>query len=120
MKTRSTSAYTSLLILFFISMIVSGCASLPDIVPQLPSSGSSNSAPVVGDNIARANSLLAAGKKREAAEAYFQASQNYRSPERERLILQAAELASVFRDPALTQQYLSPLNFGQLNNENKA
>ena len=100
-----------------IALVLSGCSTVSNIVPQIPSTGSANSTPVIGQDIAQANEFLAAGKKREAAEAYFNASNNYRSPERERLILQAAELASVFKDNALTQQYLAPLNFAQLSSK---
>jgi len=123
MKTRftlfNTSVIASLTKAIFITILISGCASVPNIVPQLPGSGASNPAPV-GQDIIRANNYLAAGRKREAADAYFFAASNYRSPERERLILQAAELASVFRDAPLTQQYLSPLNFDRLSTENKS
>jgi len=122
MKTRLTpvnqslvTAVTTMLVL----LSLGGCASISDIVPQLPSFGSANSAPAVGADIAQANALLSAGQKREAADAYFKAAQNYRSPERERLILQAAELASLFNDPVLTQEYLAPLNFDSLNPENQ-
>lgn len=121
MKTRSNLVSTSLSKIILISVFLSGCASVPNIVPQLPFPGSSNSpAPVVGQDIAQANNFLAAGQRRDAAAAYFQASQNYGSPERERLIMQAAELAAVFKDDNLTQRYLSPLNFDQLSPENKA
>ncbi len=102
-----------------LALAISACSTNP-IVTQLPSTGSANSAPLVGQDIAQANTFLATGKKREAADAYFRASNNYRSPERERLILQAAELSSVFNDNALTQQYLAPLNYSQLNNEHKS
>jgi len=122
MKTRLISAnatiaktVTTLLVLFSLS----ACSSISDIVPQLPSDGSSNSALVVGADIAQANTFLNAGQRRDAAAAYFAASQNYGSPERERLILQAAELASLFKDSALTQRYLAPLSFDQLSPENK-
>lgn len=104
----------------FIAIALSACSTVSNIIPQLPSTGSANSTTVVGQDIAQANAFLEAGKKREAANAYFIASNNYRSPERERLILQAAELASVFNDSALTQQYLAPLNYAQLSSEYKS
>lgn len=119
MKTKAAHKYKSLVTVLLISFLLGGCASVPNIVPQLPYPGAPNPAPV-GQDIAQANNFLATGQKRAAADAYFRAAQNYRSPERERLILQAAELAAVFRDPALTQQYLSPLNFDQLSAEHKA
>lgn len=90
------------------------------IVPQLPYTSSANNfVPASGQDIIQANELLAVGKKREAADAYFKAGPNYSSPERERLILQAAELASVLKDDNLTQQYLAPLNFGSLSLEHQ-
>lgn len=101
---------------------LSACSTISDIVP-LPSI----SLPTLdrhalpkGKDIELANALLAAGKKREAASAYFEASRNYRSPERERLTLQAAELAAIIKDSNLTQRYLSPLNYSTLGSENQA
>ena len=122
MKTRLISTRASFLKTMLPAIACAslmGCASVGDIVPQIPTFGSANSTPVVGGDIAQANALLAAGRKREAAEAYFFASQNYLSPERDRLILQAAELSSAFKDTNLTQRYLAPLNFNQLTEENK-
>lgn len=98
---------------------LSACTPTSNIVPQLASGGSANSKPIAGADIAQANALLSAGKQRDAAAAYFAASQNYRSPERERLTLQAAELASLFNDPLLTQRYLAQLSFDPLSIENK-
>ncbi len=105
-----------------ISLLISACSTISDIVP-LPSitlpTLDRNALPK-GDDIELANTLLAAGKKREAAGAYFNASRNYRSPQRERLILQAAELAAIIKDSNLTQRYLSPLQYPTLNPENQA
>lgn len=104
----------------FIIFIISGCATIPDIVPQI-------SLPILDKHsmpderdIEQANTLLAAGKKREAASAYFTASKNYPSPQRERLILQAAELSAIFKDARLTQRYLAPISYNRLNTENQA
>ena len=72
-----------------------------------------------GVEVQRANAFLNRGQHREAAKAYFNASQKYSTPDRERLILQAAELATLMRDGALTQIYLSALG-NQLNSENMA
>ena len=122
MKTRLIAVNKSLvktISALSVILALSACSTVSSIVPQLPIGGSVNSAPVVGADITQANAFLASGQKREAAAAYFTASQNYRSPERERLILQAAELASLFKDQQLTQRYLAPLNFDQLNTENK-
>jgi len=94
--------------------------SVPNIVPQLRIPRVINNTLPNGKDIQQANALLKAGRKREAASAYFSASGHYRSPERERLILQAAELAASFNDIDLTQRYLAPINYSGLNAENKA
>ncbi len=110
----------SLVLILLLSL--NACSTISDIVP-LPSI----SLPTLdghalpkGKEIELANAYLSAGKKREAASAYFDASRNYRSPERERLILQAAELAAIIKDSNLAQRYLSPLRFPALNTENQA
>lgn len=110
------------------TIFISGCAGLPPIVPQsYPPNVNSNKNPQtdnqtlpVGKDIEQANSFLASGNKREAASAYFAAANNYRSPYRERLILQAAELSSIFKDKDLTQRYLAPVSNIPLNPENQA
>ncbi|MCF6190298.1 MAG: penicillin-binding protein activator [Cocleimonas sp.] len=104
-------------------LALSACTSLPsigNIVPQIALPTLDNHALPQGKDIELANALLAAGKKREAAAAYFDASRNYRSPERERLILQASELAAISKDSNLAQRYLSPLRYSSLNKENQA
>ena len=116
MKGRLTRHILLTLILF--SLV--GCSTLSDIVPQLPLPRADNYSLPAGQDIEQANAFLAAGKKREAANSYFAASRNYRSPERERLILQAAELAAIIKDPVLTEEYLAPINFSSLNTENQA
>ncbi len=111
---------SSLVLTLLISL--SACSTISDIVP-LPSIALptlDRHALPAGKDIELANALLAAGKKRDAASAYFEASQNYRSPERERLILQAAELAAFIKDSNLAQRYLSPLRYPALNGENQA
>lgn len=119
MKFSTTRSKTLLATSGITLILLQGCSSVSNIVPQLNPSGSDNSLAVQGQDIAQANEFLSQGKRREAAGAYFNAAQNYPSPERERLILQAAELASVFKDNALTQEYLAPLNFSQLSTENQ-
>ncbi len=111
---------SSLALMLLISL--SACSTISDIVP-LPSIALptlDRHALPAGKDIELANALLAAGKKRDAASAYFEASQNYRSPERERLILQAAELAAFIKDSNLAQRYLSPLSYPTLSVENQA
>ncbi len=111
----------SRLILISISLLLlNACTSISDIVPQIALPTLDNHALPNGKDIQLANALLAAGKKREAAAAYFDASRNYRSPERERLILQASELAAISKDANLAQRYLSPLRYSSLNRENQA
>ena len=106
---------------FLISL--GACTSIPsasDILPQIRIPSVDFNTLPDGKDILQANSFLKAGKKREAASAYFSASKKYRSPQRDRLILQAAELAASFRDMELTQRYLAPINFSKLNKENQA
>lgn len=98
----------------------SNVPTIPNIVPQLRIPGVDFNRLPKGKDIQQANTFLKAGKKREAASAYFAASKNYRSPERERLILQAAELSATFRDADLTKRYLEPINYSGLNTENQA
>jgi len=109
-----------LLLLVTFLLAVNACSSLPDIVPQIPLPRADYHALPDGKDIEVANQLLQAGKKREAASAYFAAAENYSSPERERLILQAAELAAVLKEPNLTERYLAPINYNVLNQENQA
>jgi len=113
---------TRITLVLTLLLSLNACSTISDIVP-LPSI----SLPTLdghalpkGKDIELANSLLSAGKKREAASAYFDASRNYRSPERERLILQAAELAAIIKDSNLAQRYLSPLRYPALSPENQA
>ncbi len=106
--------------IFIAAIFLSACSSLPPIVPQRPAPQTDNHAMPVGRDVEQANAFLAAGKKREAASAYFAAAQNHRPPFRERLILQAAELASIFKDNDLTQRYLAALDVSRLNPENLA
>lgn len=106
-----------------LSVSLVSCANGPtvsDIVPQLRLPGANYNKLPRGKDIQQANVLLKAGAKREAASAYFAASKKYRSPERERLTLQAAELAASFNDVDLTERYLAPINYSRLNAENKA
>ena len=119
MKSILAKTTISSLILFTI-VVLGGCATLPNIVPQLPSPRADNYSLPAGQDIGEANAFLSQGKKREAASAYFAASDNYQSPERERLILQAAELAASLKDTPLTQRYLAPVNYSSLNTENQA
>jgi len=116
MNTINIRIILPILALFFIA----GCATVSNIVPQISMPILNKHSLPDGKDIEQANALLASGKKREAASAYFAASNNYRSPQRERLILQAAELSAIFKDTDLTQRYLSPITYKNLNTENQA
>lgn len=113
------------LYLILTALTLSACASVPNIVPQfsLPNIALprlDNHALPKGKDIELANALLAAGKKSDAAKAYYSASRNYRSPQRERLVLQAAELAAIIKDASLAQHYLLPLRYPDLSSENQS
>ncbi len=101
--------------------VLSACGGMSPIASPnpIPQSRIDHNRLPTGLEVERANTLLNRGQHREAAKAYFNASQKYSSPDRERLILQAAELAILFRDGALTQIYLSALG-RQLNAQNMA
>jgi len=111
---------TQICLSLFALLALSACSTVSDIIPQIPLPRIDNHSLPSGQDIEQANAFLAAGKKRDAASAYFSASNNYRSPERERLILQAAELAAIIKDPNLTQRFLAPLNYTALNTQNQA
>lgn len=108
--------------IFLLATMLGACSNtstLSNIIPQMNLPRADFNKLPNGKDIQQANTFLNAGKKREAASAYFAASKNYQSPERERLMLQAAELAATFRDAGLTQRYLSPINFSALTKENQ-
>lgn len=82
--------------------------------------GAEPGAPIAGDvSIEQANQLLKQGKKREAAQSYYAASTQYPSPQRERVILQAAEIAASIGDAKLTNGYLSRIPASSLDGENR-
>jgi outer membrane PBP1 activator LpoA protein len=103
-------------VILFLSLLasLSACSVVPST--GLPSNG----VDAVSASVRHANNLLRQGKKLEAADAYYKASLNQASPHKERLVLQAAEIASSAKDKSLTKHYLSKLNRGRLNDENKA
>ena len=71
-------------------------------------------------SIKQANVLLKQGKKREAAQAYFKTASRYPSPQKERVILQAAEITAAMGDASLTNRYLSKIPAKALVGENGA
>jgi outer membrane PBP1 activator LpoA protein len=99
---------------------MSSVGALPNNMPvAIPQAGADNNRLPSGAEVQRANDLLNRGQRRDAAKMYFNTAQQYNSPDRERLILQAAELATLISDSALTQIYLSALG-NQLNKQNMA
>lgn len=99
------SIFISLLVA---SLLLHGCTpntTKPDTTapPAPPTVDYSNA------TIEQANALLTQGKKREAAQAYYAAAARYPSPQRERVVLQAAELTAAIGDAALTNTYLASL-----------
>lgn len=116
--------YRTSLAIFAITL--SACGSVPSLVlpnilptpvPTPPKPEVDNSRLPTGEAVQRANQLLNRGQRREAAKAYFNAAQKYSSPDKERLILQAAELATLISDRELTQIYFSALG-QRLNTSN--
>lgn len=103
-------------------MTLSACDRIPSMpnIPSIPAPRMDNNRLPSGVEVQQANALLRAGQRKEAAQAYFSAAKKYRSPDRERLILQAAELASLISDNSLTQSYLSTLGNRRLNPQNDA
>ncbi len=107
--------------ILFISFYLTGCDTLPtastpppaaDPVVVLP--------PASTDKIKQANALYQQGKKRDAAYAYFAAGQDTSSPERERLMLQAVEVAAMIQDKNLMQQFFAGISTSRLDANNKA
>ena len=93
------------------------------IAPPSANNNSEDSAEIINDSsadIIHANQLLRQGKKLEAASAYYQASHKQASPQRERLVLQAAEIATYVKDKSLARHYLSKVNPAGLSNDNRA
>jgi Putative lipoprotein len=70
--------------------------------------------------VEQANTLFNQGKKREAAQTYYAAAARYPSPQRERVILQAAEIAASIGDAKLTNTYLAKVPASALDGENRA
>ena len=95
-------------------LLLQGCA------PVTSEQGDSSSIAVQNDaSIQQANDLLKQNKKREAAQAYYNAAAGYPSPQKERVILQAAEIAASIGDDTLTSSYLGRLNSAKLDGENQ-
>jgi hypothetical protein len=74
-------------------------------------------APAPQANLRTANQLLQQGRKVEAAQAYYQVALTYASPQRERVLLQAAEITASLGNSALTNQYLGQTNSQYITGE---
>jgi outer membrane PBP1 activator LpoA protein len=96
------------------ALLLGGCVSNP-LVPQRPQPQISNNA-----EIQRANSLLKQGQELEAAETYYRVAMKSPSPQRERLMLQAAEIATYIKDTSLARRYLSIIGGAPLSANNQA
>ena len=109
----------TLIVILFTTLLASLTAC--SVVPSSNNGGSSaNTVDSSSAEVRRANTLLRQGKKLEAADAYYKASRNQASPQRERLILQAAEIATYVKDKSLARHYFSKVKAAGLSNENRA
>lgn len=124
---------TTLNSLFFIAfaLLLTGCDLVPVVInTPRPASSIPSADPIPTPvavpvssstaDIVAANKLYQQGRKRQAANAYFAASGNHPSPQRERLILQAAEIAAMLPDTPLMQRFLAAINTSRLTRENRA
>lgn len=93
------------------SLLLAGCSPTTSIPDNTSASGNVS--------VEQANTLLNQGKKREAAQAYYAAAARYPSPQRERIILQAAEIAASIADTRLTNSYLARVPASALDGENR-
>lgn len=101
--------------LLVVPLFLQGCS------PTTSVSGTAgNSATQGSATVEQANALFNQGKKREAAQAYFAAAARYPTPQRERVILQAAEIAASIGDAKLTNGYLARVPDSALDGENRA
>ncbi|OQX04417.1 MAG: LppC family lipoprotein [Thiothrix lacustris] len=100
--------------LLTVTFMLQGC-SPNDFVDTNGSSATQGNA-----TVEQANALFSQGKKREAAQTYYAAAARYPSPQRERVILQAAEIAASIGDATLTNTYLAKVPAATLDGENRA
>lgn len=96
------------------TLLLQGCSTTPTPGPDTSVEA------LAGDAaIQRANELLKQGKKQEAAASYFNAAAGYPSPQRERVILQAAEITASIADANTTNRYLAQAPLNALDGENR-
>ncbi|MGB3918981.1 MAG: penicillin-binding protein activator [Thiothrix litoralis] len=111
---QSILKYCALSLLIVVPLLLQGCS------PTTSIPGTDGSATQGNASIEQANALFTQGKKREAAQAYYAASARYPTPQRERIILQAAEIAASIGDAQLTNTYLARVPASVLDGENRA
>lgn len=70
-------------------------------------------------NVEQANRLFQAGRKQAAADMYYRAAFTYPSPQRERIILQAAEIMASINNTAATKSYLGQVSPNALEGETR-
>lgn len=102
------------LTLLVVPLLLQGCS------PNAITSDTGGTATQGNASVEQANVLFSQGKKREAAQAYYAAAARYPSPQRERVILQAAEIAASIGDAKLTNSYLARIPASALDGENRA
>lgn len=114
----NNKSYLKLSAFISLTLFLAGCEIIP--TASTPPSADPVAIPASTADITAANKLYQQGKKREAANAYFAASKNHPSPQRERLILQGAEIAATLPDINLMKRYLAAINTSRLDKENIA
>lgn len=120
MKTINLTISTPLLSIFLLTFLT-GCETVPTVdYPPPAADPVIKSSTISADKVNLANTLFQQGKKREAANAYFDAAKDSPSPERERLMLQAVEIAAMLPDERLMQQFYRSINTTSLDTNNKA
>lgn len=101
--------------LIVVPLLLQGCSpttSIPDTDGSAATQGNAS--------VEQANAFFNQGKKREAAQTYYAAAARYPTPQRERIILQAAEIAASIGDAQLTNSYLAQIPASALDGENRA
>ena len=101
------------------ALVLGGCSVAPDAentptpVTQaqgkIPPPNNTTTKPAVKDvkpTLKQANQLMKKGRRAQAADVYYRAAFSYPSPQRERIILQAAEITASLGDKRKTADYL--------------
>lgn len=73
----------------------------------------------VKPTIKQANQLMKKGRRAQAADVYYRSAFSYPSPQRERIIMQAAEITASLGDKRLTQEYLKLVPTRSLTPDNQ-